>query len=193
MKIIGHINISSVREAEELLKSGFDNSMFEKAVVISGKADSNPTEAQKKAGNYKMGHVKVSGMDVTIENPKGSKRSGVDGSGKAWSVTMKHHYGYIKGTKGKDGDHIDVFVGDNPNSEKAFVVDQVCKEGRFDEHKVMIGFDNINQAKSAYLGNYEKGWKGLKNITEVSVKEFQEWLKNKSRKMKPFVEYKMIK
>lgn len=192
MKIINYISIKSVAEAEELLKGGFsDNGIFEKAVTISGKADSNPTEAQKYAGNYKMGHVKINGLDVTIENHKGSKRSGTDGTGKAWSVTMKNHYGYIKGTKGKDGDHIDVFVGSDNDSEKVFVIDQVCKEGRFDEHKVMVGFNDINQAKSAYLSNYEKGWKGLKNITEVDINVFKDWLKTKTKKEKPFAEYKI--
>lgn len=138
----------------------------------------DPTEAQKEAGNYKMGHVSINGFDVTIENPKGSTRSGVDADGKPWSIDMANSYGYIKGTKGKDGDHVDVFVGNSPLSDKVFVVDQVNKDGSFDEHKVMIGFNSTEEAQAAYLANYEQGWTGLGNITEMPVDEFRTWVKD---------------
>jgi len=138
----------------------------------------DPTEAQKEAGNYKMGHVSINGFDVTIENPKGSTRSGVDAEGKPWSIDMANSYGYIKGTKGKDGDHVDVFVGNSPLSDKVFVVDQINKDGSFDEHKVMMGFNSIEEAQAAYLANYEQGWTGLGSITEMSVDEFRSWVKD---------------
>ncbi len=131
-----------------------------------GKVDKNPTEAQKEAGNYKKGHVKIDGFDITIENAKGSERSGVDKDGTKWSVTMNNDYGYIRGTQGKDGDHIDVFLGDSGNG--VFVVDQVNSDGEFDEHKVMYGFSSTEEAKAAYLSNYSPGWNGLGNITEIS-------------------------
>ncbi|MEG1544159.1 MAG: hypothetical protein RR382_06490, partial [Tannerellaceae bacterium] len=134
--------------------------------------DTNPTQAQKEAGNYRMGHVEIDGHNITIENPKGSVRSGVDASGKEWSVEMNYTYGYIKGTKGKDGDHIDIFLSDNPTNGNVFVVDQVNKDGSFDEHKVMYGFESIDDAREAYMSNYEKGWTGLGNITEVSKENF---------------------
>lgn len=154
--------------------------------------DTNPTQAQKEAGNYRMGHVEIDGHNITIENPKGSVRSGVDASGKEWSVEMKYTYGYIKGTKGKDGDHIDIFLSDNPTNGNVFVVDQVNKDGSFDEHKVMYGFESIDDAREAYLSNYEKGWTGLGNITEVSKENFGNWLASGTRKMKPFAEYKSV-
>lgn len=155
--------------------------------------DTNPTEAQKEAGNYKKGHVKVDGFDITIENPKDSVRSGKDSDGKEWSVTMNNDYGYILGTEGVDGDHIDVFLSDNPESGDVFVIDQVNPDGTFDEHKVMYGFKSALAAKRAYMANYSKDWTGLGNITRVSKEEFKKWVNSSRRKTKPFAEYKDVK
>lgn len=139
-----------------------------------------PTQAQKEAGNYKLGHVKLGGLDISIENPAGSSRSGVDGDGKPWSVEMKSHYGYIKGTVGRDKDHVDIFVkpGTEALSDTApvYVIDQVSPDGPFDEHKVMAGFDNAEAARQAYLENYTKGWKGLGKLTETTLGDFKNWL-----------------
>ncbi|WP_180342928.1 LPD38 domain-containing protein [Aeromonas veronii] len=137
-----------------------------------------PTDAQKEAGNYKKGHLKLQGLDIALENPKGSTRSGTDKDGKAWQSTMAHDYGYIKRTLGADGDHVDVFIGDRPDSETVYVVDQVDpKTGKFDEHKVMMGFADEQAAKAGYLANYEKGWKGLGSIKAMPVEEFKRWVK----------------
>lgn len=154
--------------------------------------DQNPTEAQKEAGNYKKGHVKIDGYDVTIENPKGSVRSGKDADGNEWSVTMNNDYGYIRGTEGVDGDHIDVFLSDNPETGDVFVIDQVNPDGTFDEHKVMYGFKSALAAKRAYMANYSKGWTGLGNITRISKEEFKKWVNSSHRKTKPFAEYKSV-
>jgi hypothetical protein len=157
------------------------------------KVDTNPSEAQKEAGNYKKGHVKINGFDVSIEQPAGSVRSGKDASGKEWSQVMNNTYGYIRGTKGVDGDHIDVFLGPDMNSDMVYVVDQVNTDGSFDEHKVMMGFSSLEEARSAYLSNYEDGWQGLGNITGVALDEFKKWIDSSTRKTKPFDEYKGIK
>ena len=157
------------------------------------KVDTNPTEAQKEAGNYKKGHIKINGFDVTIEQPAGSVRSGKDANGKEWSVTMNNTYGYIRGTESVDGDHIDVFLGPDMNSDMVYVVDQVNTDGLFDEHKVMMGFSSLEDARSAYLSNYEEGWKGLGNITGVALDEFKKWIDSSIRKTKPFSDYKMTK
>lgn len=157
------------------------------------KVDTNPSEAQKEAGNYKKGHVKINGFDVSIEQPVGSVRSGKDASGKEWSQVMNNTYGYIRGTKGVDGDHIDVFLGPDMNSDMVYVVDQVNTDGSFDEHKVMMGFSSLEDARSAYLSNYEEGWQGLGNITGVTLDEFKKWIDSSTRKTKPFYEYKGIK
>lgn len=154
--------------------------------------DTNPTEAQKEAGNYKKGHVKVDGFDITIENPKGSVRSGKDADGKEWSVTMNNDYGYIRGTEGVDGDHIDVFLSDNPEQGNVYVIDQVNqKTGEYDESKVMYGFNSLEEAKDAYLANFEEGWK-VGVVSGVSKEEFRKWIESSVRKTKPFSEYKNV-
>lgn len=155
--------------------------------------DPEPTEAQKKSGNYKKGHVKFGGYDYTIENPKGSYRSGVDENGKEWKQKMNDTYGYIRGKFGKDGDHLDMFINDKVDLDNwngdVYVVDQVNQDGTFDEHKVMYGYDSLDEAKKAYLSNYEKGWTGLGNITPVSKADFDKWLDKSNRKLKPFADY----
>lgn len=156
--------------------------------------NTEPTEAQKEAGNYRMGHVKIDGMDVTIENPKGSIRRGTDADGKEWQSEMHYDYGYIRGTKAVDNDHIDIFLSDNPETGNVFVVDQVNpKTGEFDESKVMYGFASEQEAREAYLSNYEEGWKGLGKITEVTKEEFKKWIDSSTRKTKPFSEYASVK
>ena len=157
------------------------------------KVDTSPTEAQKEAGNYKKGHIKLDGFDITIENPKGNTRSGVDANGNPWSVTMNNTYGYIRGTEGVDGDHIDVFLSDDPTQGDVFVIDQVKADGTFDEHKVMYGFPSEKAAREAYLANYSPGWQGLGNITQVSKEEFKKWVDSSKRKTKPFAKYKNIR
>ncbi|MGL4626961.1 MAG: LPD5 domain-containing protein, partial [Plesiomonas shigelloides] len=155
---------------------------FAKPAVVKGieaartEVNVEPTEAQKEAGNYKKGHVKLQGLDITLENPKGSVRSGTDANGKAWQSTMAHDYGYIKRTEGADGDHVDAFIGDNPESQNVYVVDQRNADGTFDEHKVMLGFDDEASARAGYLANYSKGWKGLGDIRSMTMDEFKGWL-----------------
>lgn len=157
------------------------------------KVDTNPTDAQKEAGNYKKGHIKVDGLDITIEQPKGSIRRGTDANGKQWESEMHNTYGYIRGTESVDGDHIDIFLSDNPTEGNVFVVDQVNKDGSFDEHKVMYGFPDMESAKQAYLSNYEEGWQGLGSITEVKKEDFKKWIDSSKRKTKPFAEYTSVK
>lgn len=155
--------------------------------------NTNPTEAQKEAGNYKKGHIKLDGYDITIENPKGSVRKGVDKNGKSWETLMNNDYGYIRGTQSVDGDHIDVFLSDNPDKGNVYVIDQVNPDGSFDEHKIMYGFGSALAAKRAYLSNYSEEWNGLGKITQVSKEEFKKWIDSSHRKTKPFSEYKSVK
>ena len=158
----------------------------------------NPSEAQKKAGNYKKGHLAFGGYDFTVETPKGTTRSGKDEQGKPWSVTMHDTYGYILGKIGVDGDHIDMFINDAADLDSfdgnVYVVDQVNPEtGEFDEHKVMYGYPSEEAATEAYLANYSKGWKGLGKVTAVHKVTFDKWLESSDRKTKPFADYAMIK
>lgn len=159
--------------------------------------EAEPTEAQKKAGNYKKGHLTFGGYDFTVETPKGVTRSGKDEQGKPWSVTMHDTYGYILGKIGVDGDHIDMFINDAADLDtfdgNVYVVDQVNQEsGEFDEHKVMYGYPSEEAATEAYLANYSKGWKGLGKVTSVPKATFDKWLESSDRKTKPFADYAMI-
>jgi len=140
--------------------------------------ETKPTEAQKEAGNYRKGHITLQGLDISIENPKGSIREGVSPKGKKWRSRLNAHYGYILGTKGKDKDHVDVFIGPKPEEENVFVVNQVDpKTKRFDEHKILMGYPTEKRARRGYLANYEKGWKGLGSIHQLSMDQFKAWLK----------------
>jgi N12 class adenine-specific DNA methylase len=175
----------------------FDGKRFgdiaEIAQYIDGGMQAEPTEAQKAAGNYKMEHRRVDGYNISIENAKGSVRRGTGADGKPWETTMQNDYGYIRGTEGVDGDHIDVFLSDTPEEGDVFVVDQVNDDDSFDEHKVMYGFPTEQAARDAYLSNYEPGWTGLGAITHVSKDEFKKWIQSSRRKTKPFAEYKSVK
>lgn len=181
------------KEGENLLDYAERVTEAHKLFEEEQKVDTNPSEAQKEAGNYKKGHIKVDGFDITIEQPAGSVRSGKDADGKEWSVVMNNTYGYIRGTRGVDGDHIDIFLSDDPSQGNIFIVDQIRPDGSFDEHKVMYGFPSINTAREAYLANYNEGWKGLGGITEVTKDDFKKWIESSIRKTKPFAEYKIAK
>ena len=151
---------------------------------------SEPTEKQKSYGNYKKGHFSIHGLRIAIENPKGSERKGVDPDGNPWCTKLKCHYGYIKGHTGSDGDSVDVFLGNNLNSDKVFVVNQKKDDGKFDEHKVLLGFDSYNKAVDGYLQNYQNDWENkglLGSIHMTNINNFKNWLRDGNIK-KPFSE-----
>lgn len=175
------------------------SSSLANAVAVAEKeTDTTPTEKQKEAGNYKKGHVQVGTFNITIENPKGAVRSGIDTEGNKWETTMQNTYGYIRGTEGVDGDHIDVFLSDDIdgwNGRKVFVVDQYNEDGTFDEHKVMLGFNEADDAEAAYFANYDRNWakKHKTVLTGVNLEEFEKWIESSHRKTKAFSEYKSVK
>lgn len=175
------------------------SSSLANAVAVAEKeTDTTPTEKQKEAGNYKKGHVQVGTFNITIENPKGSVRSGIDTEGNKWETTMQNTYGYIRGTEGVDGDHIDVFLSDDIdgwNGRKVFVVDQYNEDGTFDEHKVMLGFNEADDAEAAYFANYDRNWakKHKTMLTGVNLEEFEKWIESSHRKTKAFSEYRSVK
>ena len=179
-------------------QTGNGDELGEKIAQAEAEVDTDPTEKQKEAGNYKKGHVRIGKFDISIEQPKGSVRRGVDANGRTWETKMNNTYGYIRGTESVDGDHIDVFLSDdidNWDGQKVFVVDQYNEDGSFDEHKVMLGFNDINEAYKAYLSNYENGWadKHTLRITQASLEEFEKWIYSSNRKTKEFSEYKKVK
>lgn len=184
----GVLGTNEIRKAASLIHAS--EAYFSKISYVSAEAeqllrklrsarqdvDRKPTVAQQEAGNYRKGHVTLHGLDIAIENPKGSTRSGVSASGKKWSTKLVHDYGYFKRTEDKDGDPIDVFIGPTPHSELVFIINQVHPSGRFDEHKVMLGFVTADDARAGYLANYEDGWQGLGGMVGMTMEDFKEWL-----------------
>ena len=185
-------------DADEAETPSAETPLSDAISAAEAETDQNPTDGQKEAGNYKKGHVQVGTFDITIENPKGSVRRGKDANGKEWESKMNNTYGYFRGTEGVDGDHIDVFISndiDGWDGRKVFVVDQYNPDGSFDEHKVMLGFNDADEAKSDYLANYEKGWENGRRIdvSAVNLEDFEKWIASSKRKTKPFSEYSSVK
>lgn len=187
-----------VSESPETKQEKAEKSISARVKEASAEVNTAPTEAQKEAGNYKKGHVQVGAFDITIEQPEGSIRRGTDADGKQWESKMHNTYGYFRGTEGVDGDHIDVFLSNDMdvwNGAQVFVVDQYNPDGTFDEHKVMLGFNDASDAKNNYLSNYEKGWENGRRIdvSAVNLEDFEKWIASSHRKTKPFSEYKSVK
>ena len=135
--------------------------------------NTSPSQAQITAGNYKKGHLLINGLNISIENSAGTKRR------PEWPA-LNHHYGYIRGTTGNDGDHTDCFVRNQISKDydgNVFVINQNKSDGSFDEHKCMIGWDSEIDARGAYLENYPKGWNGIGSIKKFSFDEFKQWVK----------------
>ena len=188
---------SDKENTKKVADSEGENTLKAKVEAASADVNTDPTEAQKEAGNYKKGHVQVGTFDITIEQPEGSIRRGTDADGKKWESKMHNTYGYFRGTEGVDGDHIDVFLSndiDGWNGRKVFVVDQYNPDGTFDEHKVMLGFNDMDEAKSDYLANYEKGWENGRriDISSTNLEDFEKWIDSSHRKTKPFSEYSSV-
>ena len=167
--------------------------------AAEAETNTNPTDGQKEAGNYKKGHVKVAGFNISIEQPRGSVRSGTDANGKKWSVTMNNTYGYMTDNVGVDGDHLDVFLSNDIDSwdqQNVYVVDQYNLDGTFDEHKVMLGFNDRDEATDAYFSNYDSSWRTSKRkiiTSTVPMDIFKKWIESSNRKTKPIAEYSLVK
>lgn len=182
---------------KEHFKVMFRNSLQSSIEAAEAETDTNPTDGQKEAGNYKKGHVKVAGFYISIEQPRGSVRSGTDANGKKWSVTMNNTYGYMTDNVGADGDHLDVFLCndiDSWNQQNVYVVDQFNDDGTFDEHKVLLGFNGKDDATEAYYSNYDESWRNRKlAIYEVPMNVFNKWIDSSNRKTKPISQYSLFK
>ena len=155
---------------------------IDSAVSRAASETAAPSAAQAKAGNYRKGKVTIHGLPITIETPKGGKRTGKSRDGKEWSVTMRCHYGYINGTVGSDGDHVDVYIGPCPSAEVVFVIDQQHKSGRFDEHKCFIGWLNKSAAVRAYRACYSDNSNRIKAVRTLTIEQFKSWLKRGNTK-----------
>ena len=123
-------------------------------------------------GYLDFSKVSYRGLPITIEYEEGTIRSGVDREGNPWQKEMFHHYGYFDNTMGADGKELDVYYNPDGKSDKIFRVIQLdTLTGKFDEYKIMIGFDTIEDAKQGYLVHYPDGWVGFGGIEEISLKE----------------------
>lgn len=160
---------------ESLIKAAPDPILRQTIKDAAAETDTDPTEAEKQSGGYKKGRFRWNGLQIVIENPKGSVRRGRDDNGRSWEQKMGAHYGYLSRTEGADGDHLDVFIGSMPESEAIFVVDQVQPGGVFNEHKAVIGAINEDEAREIYLSCYQDGWRGLGAITAMTLEQFKAW------------------
>lgn len=179
------LGLSAVADSAEKSEA----ELLEEIRVAGESTKTDLTDEEKQSGDYPKGVVSIQGLSIAIENPKGSTRSGVDADGNAWSTEMQDTYGYIENTAGADTDDIDVFVGEHPLSDKVFIVDQVKEDGSFDEHKVMLGYESSEDAREAYLRNYEGGWQGLGSITQIGIEDFRRWVEADKTRDKAFTEY----
>jgi hypothetical protein len=165
---------------------GMENNIIDTFITIENAAHAGafgtnqqpvPTEAQCRAGNYKVGRGVVYGLPIAIEQPRHSYRTGIGADGKRWTNRMAAHYGYFSKTKGADGDPVDCFIGYYPQSEHAWIINQHIN-GQFDEHKVMICFPDEESARRAYQDSYDENWAGLHSIVKASIDQLKWWLKN---------------
>lgn len=179
------LGLSAVADSAEKSEA----ELLEEIRVAGESTKTDLTDEEKQSGDYPKGVVSIQGLSIAIENPKGSTRSGVDADGDEWSTEMQDTYGYIENTAGADTDDIDVFVGEHPLSDKVFIVDQVKEDGSFDEHKVMLGYESSEDARDAYLRNYEDGWQGLGSITQIGIEDFRRWVEADKTRDKAFTEY----
>jgi hypothetical protein len=199
IKAKGHDAIVQSMEGDEIVVFEPDQILIEPKEDVKfrveeerEKVETNPSEKQVEAGNYQKGHVKFDGFDISIENPRGSIRKGQNEKGETWSNIMPADYGYFKGTIGKDKDHIDVFLGDNLESDKVYVVDQINPEtGAFDEHKVLMGYNSLSEARTSkdglkewFKGDTKKPFAPIQ--PKFSVDENLSWVLEKSDKSEAY-------
>lgn len=189
MQLEGGFNLrGKKRTAAEILgeiaKACPGNQIVKKALDLEqlARLDHQPSQGRKDAGNYRMGHARIHGLDITIETPKGGTRTGTDRTGRTWSCTMGADYGYIRGIEGADKDHLDCYLGPDHEADEVHLIHQIDPEtGAFDELKCCLGFPSKHDAVQAYQRSYEPGWKGLGRVQTLSVPAFKEWLKTQPR------------
>jgi phage-related protein (TIGR01555 family) len=196
MDILGRMTDVIERLSDEIRPEGVDiragevpgrDRAVKPGVASSVRASTHgPLSVATEQAPWKLPKIKLHGMTLAIENPRGTTRRGVTLDGDEWSVNMPHHYGFIKGFEGADGDEMDCFVGPNMKSQKAFIVNQNSKDGEFDEHKCMLGFDSREEAKEAYDQSYSEGWDGFDSIHELSMDDFKAWLNSKKAHCGPY-------
>jgi len=162
-----------------------------RVAAAARRADAAPTEAQREAVNHRVGSVHIHGHHITITNPKGSIRRGISDDGREWQRVMKAHYGYIRRTTSHDGEQLDVFIGEHPESQLVFVVSQLDKDGNFDEFKCILGCRNYQEAKKLYAAHYPESWVEDRTgeIRGFFMRDFREWLRKEKLLKKSAAEW----
>lgn len=171
-----HLNFAASKNREHVLPADIANSPLTKRIA----------ELKQKVAFKLQGHTNVQGLPISIENRKGSVRKGVDKDGKPWKTIFKIPYGYIPGTKGNDGEAIDVYVGPHKKAPNAFVIHQRKLDGKgFDEDKILLGMKDIEEARKFYLEHYNSvGKKLLGPITTITIDELKRVLDEKKGQVK---------
>lgn len=170
---------------------------WQRALKAFKQVDTDASHEQRESMRARVGKLHIHGLDCRIEYPPGSFRSGVSKDGKKWSRKVNGAYGRIKRTSGLDGEQLDFWLGEHPESQLVFVITQLKSDGSIDEHKAIIGTRNYKEAKNLYLSNFPKDWaeKHLGEIRGFTMKDFKEWvktnapIKNSSKKEASFSEY----
>lgn len=162
------------------------------AKVVDVPASFSPVvleEAQAKRKEFPFeGFIDFQGIKIDVENAKGSTRSG-EGPEGPWTTYMFAHYGEIRGTEGTDGDKLDVYVGDNHDSSLVVVIHQHNPwDGQFDEDKVVIGCESVEESIGLYKKQYDRpGFFKEKEYTAMPIGAFWRWVqdeKNHGKKVK---------
>ena len=129
---------------------------------------------------YKLqGKMSWHGLNVSIENKKGTYRRGKDPDGKPWKTFMNFDYGRIGGTKGIDAEGVDIYLGPDDTAEKVYVVHQQDPFTRvYDEDKAMCDFPSKDSAIEGFLSQYDRP-DFLGPVSEFTIKDFKAALKEK--------------
>jgi hypothetical protein len=130
---------------------------------------------RSRVGKPEAREVSFQGIPIVMEHEKGSMRTGTNAQGEPWSRKMECGYGYIPATASAgDQEEVDVYLGEDSDAPNAYVVEQLDEDGNFDEHKLCLGFNSLNQARQMYLAHYPEGWEDhVADIWEVPIAELK--------------------
>lgn len=133
-----------------------------------------PSADEASSGEYRKPRRTWRGLTIAIETPAGTVRRGRNRHGVTWEHRLVYDYGEILGTKGMDGDPVDIFLG--PHIDEApcvYVVHQrrVNDWKEYDEDKCMAGFMSEDEAKAAFLACYSDP-RFLGPVTTIPVDDF---------------------
>jgi len=149
-------------------------------------------DKRRKAKDAMLGDRKVMNLPVVIEHVKGEVRYG---------ISLPADYGYLRNNQGADGAGIDCFVGPDAATGRIFIIDVYEKEsGKFDEHKIMLGYKDREAALAAFRAYYGKMTDGtLRGYTGAALDEqgLRAWLAQPGATMRPYlpptdVQYKPV-